>query len=467
MKRKNIYNGIVTDTVDFGGKTKVRVAAPDCPEDDGQMVTVKNVIPGQRISFRLNRQGKGDLFEVLEKSPMETREVCPVYGSCGGCVYSSVEYEKQLEIKLGMVQRLMSEYVEVTQIKASPYKTHYRNKMEYTFGDAVKDGPMTLGLHKRSSKFDVVNANECVLVHDDFNRIVTFTLKYFSEEGISYYKKMSGVGVLRHLVLRRSEKNGEMLVTLVTTSTEGDSKKEAIARYAEGLSKLRLEGRIAGVLHTVNDSVADIVKDEGTSVIFGKDFITEELLGLRFKISPFSFFQTNSKGAEVLYETAREFALTGGVGKGGVKPVIFDLYSGTGTIAQMMAPVAKRVVGVEIVEEAVEAARENAVLNGLDNCSFLAGDVLKVIDEIEEKPDFIILDPPRDGVHPKALGKILEYGVENILYISCKPTSLVRDLEICCEAGYVVKKACCVDMFPGTGHVETVCLLSNRKPIRR
>ncbi len=459
LKRKCIYTGRVTDIVDFGGRAKVAVEAPENPEDNGQVVGVKNVIPGQRINFRLKKQGKGDLTEVLEKSPIEVNEVCPVFGACGGCVYSSVGYKDQLEIKLNMVRRLMADFCDVDRIDASPKTTGYRNKMEYSFGDAVKDGPMTLGLHKRGSRFDVVNADACVLVHEDFNRIVTFTLSFFEKKDVPYFRKMSGEGVLRHLVLRRSEATGEILVTLVTTSgMSGDS--DIIREYAGGVCGLALEGSIAGVLHTKNDSVADIVKDEGTTVIFGKDYITEELLGLQFKITPFSFFQTNSKGAEVLYSRAREYALSTQLGD---KPVIFDLYSGTGTIAQIMAPVARKVIGVEIVEEAVEAAKVNAGLNGLENCEFIAGDVLKCLDEISDVPDFIILDPPRDGVHPKALQKILEYGVKNILYISCKPTSLARDLEVCLEAGYEIGKMGCVDMFPGTGHVETVVYLSKLK----
>ena len=190
--------------------------------------------------------------------------------------------------------------------------------------------------------------------------------------------------------------------------------------------------------------------------MYGQEYIYEELLGLKFKISVFSFFQTNSLGAEVLYSKARDYI-------GDTKDMtVFDLYSGTGTIAQIIAPVAKKVVGVEIVEEAVHAAKENAELNGLDNCEFIAGDVLKVIDDIKDKPDMIILDPPRDGINPKALQKIIDFGVDKMVYISCKPTSLARDLEVLQQQGYKVEKASAVDMFPGTVHVETVCLLSRK-----
>ena len=501
MKKKQIYEGIVTDRVDFQDKAKVRVVnAPD-EEDNGTIITVKNAIPGQKIEFRFKKQEKGDLVRVLEKSPDEMTEVCPVFGECGGCTYSSMDYDAQLKMKLDMVKRLMLKTApsvseeggedseqplpgideEVIEgIFPSPLNKAYRNKMEYSFGDMEKGGELTLGLHRRGSRFDVINSDKCVLVHEDFNVIVSAVREFFAEKKIPYFHKMDGEGYLRHLVLRRSEATGEILVNLVTTSAvNAEEEQELLQGFTKIIQSLNLTGAIAGIIHTVNDSIADVVKDEGTTVLYGKDYITEKILGLEFKITPFSFFQTNSKGAEVLYGKAREYALSGGLPKSkenagaeggdtsevsGIedRPVIFDLYSGTGTIAQIMAPVAKKVYGVEIVEEAVEASRENAALNGLDNCEFIAGDVLKVLDEIEEKPDFIILDPPRDGVHPKALSKILDYGVENILYISCKPTSLARDLEVCGEAGYRVTRMCCVDMFPGTGHVETVCLLTHK-----
>ena len=230
-----------------------------------------------------------------------------------------------------------------------------------------------------------------------------------------------------------------------------------LTEWAKGLLQLELDGKIVGILHTKNDSVADVVQSDETVILYGQDYFYEELLGLKFRISQFSFFQTNSLGAEVLYDTVREYV--GELGRR--ESIVFDLYSGTGTITQLMAPVAKKVIGVEIVEEAVEAAKKNAELNGLANCEFIAGDVLKALDEIEEKPDMIILDPPRDGIHPKALPKIIAYGVERIVYISCKPTSLVRDLEVFLENGYEVEKAVAVEQFPFTGNVEVIIMMQN------
>lgn len=440
--------------------------------DDGERVIVKNTIPGQKVEFVVNKvkhqRAEGRLMEVIEKSPLETEEPCPHFGMCGGCTYQTVPYEKQLDMKLTQVKKLISDAIgteeesgyEFIGIHGSPKKSEYRNKMEFSFGDEYKDGPLALGMHKRGSFYDLVTVSDCQIVDEDFRTILKATLDYFSKNNIPYFHRATHKGYLRHLLVRKATKTGEIIVDLVTsTQTEGFNEEELLAGFRYALLTRQYDGRFKGVLHTKNDSVADVVKNEGTEVLYGDSYFYEELLGLKFKITPFSFFQTNSLGAEVLYETAREFIL--GDDKDSLNgKTVYDLYSGTGTIAQLMAPVCKEVVGVEIVEEAVCAAKENAALNGLDNCKFIAGDVLKVLDEIEEKPDYIILDPPRDGIHPKAIGKIIEYGVENMVYISCKPTSLARDLQIFMARGYRVENICCVDMFPNTYHVETVCLLS-------
>lgn len=435
--------------------------------EEGDRVVVKNTIPGQKVSFLVNKVRKGKvearLLETLEKSPLEVEASCPHFGDCGGCTYLSLPYEEQLKIKEAQVRGMMEEAIgdkceyEWLGIKGSPVQAEYRNKMEFSFGDAFKGGPLALGQHKRGSFYDILTVTNCQIVDEDFRAILKATVEYFGEKEISFFHRLTHVGYLRHLLVRKAVKTQEILVDLITTTqTENDS--ELLSQWKDVLCGLQLKGELKGVLHTKNDSVADVVRNDGTEILFGQDYFYEELLGLRFKISPFSFFQTNSLGAEVLYETARGFILADNkdelMGK-----TVYDLYSGTGTIAQMLAPVAKEVVGVEIIEEAVEAAKENAALNGLNNCKFLAGDVLKVLDTIEEKPDYIVLDPPRDGIHPKAIEKIINYGVENMIYISCKPTSLARDLEIFLARGYNMTKICCVDMFPNTVHVETIAVL--------
>ena len=458
MKKGEIYEGIV-EKIEFPNKGILHI--------EDEKVIVKNALPGQKIQFLVNKKRKGKcegrLMQVLERSEIETAEtVCPHFGICGGCLYQTIPYETQLEIKKEQVKELLDgvcgEY-EFEGIKGSPLADCYRNKMEFSFGDEVKDGPLALGMHKRGSFYDVVTTGECRIVHKDFCDILLCTKAYFEEKEVDFYKKMQHTGYLRHLLVRRAVKTGEILLDLITTTQIGvEEEKELLAGWLERLLALPLEGKMTGILHTKNDSLADAVKDEGTEVLYGKDYFFEELLGLKFRISPFSFFQTNSLGAEVLYEKTREYV---GETKG---KVVFDLYSGTGTIAQILAPVAEKVVGVEIVKEAVEAAKENARLNGLDNCEFIAGDVLKVVDELTDKPELIVLDPPRDGIHPKAIEKIIGFGVERMVYVSCKPTSLARDLVILQENGYRVEKGCCVDMFPGTANVETVVLLSHKKP---
>ena len=477
MKKGEIYKGIV-DAIDFPNKGILWI--------DGEKVIVKNVLPGQEIRFAVNKKQKGRiegrLLEVLKKSPLEKTEgVCPHFGSCGGCLYQSLPYEEQLRLKERQVKELVDRVCGdwgFEGMKGSPVSDAYRNKMEFSFGDEYKDGPLALGMHRRGSFYDIVTTEQCQIVHSDFCRILRATLDYFDAAGTTYYRKLQHKGYLRHLLVRRAVKTGEILVGLVTTTqtywkigkdfelsgtemteeaTEKQTEQELLEGWRQELERLELDGSFAGILHIKNDSLADVVQSDETEILTGRDYFYEELLGMKFRITPFSFFQTNSLGAEVLYETVREY-----VGDTRDK-VVFDLYSGTGTIAQITSPVAKRVVGVEIVNEAVEAARENAERNGLADCEFLAGDVLKVVGEIEEKPDIIILDPPRDGVHPKALQRIIGFGVDSMVYVSCKPTSLARDLEVLVGNGYRVERGCCVDMFPFTGNVESIVLLSKLK----
>ena len=457
MKKGEIYEGII-EKVDFPNKGRVMVG--------DEKVTVKNGIPGQKIRFMINKKrsgrAEGRLMEVLEHSPLETRTpVCSIFPDCGGCMYQTMDYEEQLQMKERQVRDLLDAALKEggqssytwEGIHGSPIEFGYRNKMEFSFGDEYKDGPLSLGLHKKGSTYDVLNAYDCKLVHEDMPKILACVHKYFKDRNVSYYKKLQHIGYLRHLLLRRGVTSGEILVHVITTSQE----EHDLSPLKEELLALPLEGKIVGIMHIINDSLSDVVQSDETRILYGQDYFYETLLGLRFKISTFSFFQPNSLAAEVLYSVVRNYI-------GDTKDkVVFDLYSGTGTIAQLAASVADEVIGVEIVEDAVKAARENARLNGLSNCRFIAGDVLKVLDDLTEKPDVIILDPPRDGIHPKALPKILSYGVEHIVYISCKATSLARDLPFFLEAGYHLEKACCVDQFCQTVHVETVAHLVKKK----
>ncbi len=462
MKKNECYEGVVT-ALKFPNKGYVRVEGERTP------VLVKNTLPGQKVSFRCSKLRKGRpegmLIEVLELAEDEVQiPPCPHFSDCGGCSYQTLDYEGQKRLKLTQVKNLLTPILADFPLEncvASPDEWEYRNKMEFSFGDEVKDGELALGLHKRGSFYDIVPVTQCQIVDEDIRKILTATLHFFREkklggELLTFYHKMRHEGILRHLLVRKARKTGEMLICLVTTSQgmiQSPEGKELLEEYRNRLLEIETRGHYAGILHMINDSLSDVVKADEIHILYGKDYFYEELLGLKFKISPFSFFQTNSLGAEKLYEVAREYV-------GDVEgKVVFDLYSGTGTIAQVLAPVAKRVVGVEIVEEAVDAARENAAFNHLTNCTFHAGDVLNVMDELEEVPDLIVLDPPREGIHPKAIKKIIDFNVSKILYISCKPTSFARDLEVFLEHGYQPVKAQCIDMFPWTRGIETVILM--------
>ena len=432
MKKGDVCEGII-ERYDFPNKGSFQV--------DERKVTIKGALPGQKVKYMVTKKksgmAEGKVLEVLERSLLEDVEpTCPYFGVCGGCAYQTMSYDNQLKLKADMVKALLdrvllaedsnSKDYEWEGILGSPNQTAYRNKMEFTFGDAYKDGPLALGLHQKGSFYDILTVDGCEIIGADWSRILTATLAFFSGRNVPFFHRMRHEGILRNLVVRQSRANGQFLINLVTSTqwdTYGFDVKQLLQEFVEMLLELEksdaFAGSIAGILYTENDT----------------------------------------GGCEVLYEKARDYIMRGSVKLDGDKTV-FDLYSGTGTIAQMMAAVSKKVIGIEIVEEAVEAAKENAKANGLSNCEFIAGDVLKAIDLVDEKPDLIIVDPPRDGIHPKALEKILAFGVDEIVYISCKPTSLARDLETIIRRGYHVDKVCCVDQFPRTNHVETVVLLS-------
>ena len=536
LKRKDIAEGVI-EKVDYPNRGRIYT-------EEGQKVTVKNTIPGQKIRFRVFKKHKdrveGNLLELLEKSPLESREkVCEIFPDCGGCLCQTMPYEKQLAMKSDMVNRLLEEVLDGAAydgILGSPDEFEYRNKMEFSFGDEVLDGPLTLGLHKRATTYTVLDADSCRLVHEDIRKIVRATLDYCKENNLPKYNKRIHQGFLRFLLVRRSQTTGELLVYLITSS----QMQHDFSTWADRLRKLEISGTFARIFHAEDDKMADAVNVDVLHMLYGKDYFYEELLGLKFKVTAFSFFQTNTQGAEVLYDAVRRY-VTGKIPEGGRfaheadtvskvgfeqeddtvsnvefahkidsvreiwtaknqlngagtdteisvnslsageetdgttqapqrdaeavhAPILYDLYSGTGTIGQMLSPVAGHVYGVELIPEAVKAAEENAALNDITNCTFIAGDVLEKLQEIEERPDYIILDPPREGVNPRALSQIIEYGVGEMVYISCKASSFKKDMAMLREHGWRVKRWCLVDMFPQTMHVETVVLLSQQKP---
>lgn len=419
-------------------------------------VYVKAGLPGQKILGKISKKKKetieAKIEEILKDVDYKIEARCPHFGICGGCIHQNVPYEKQLELKKSQVLQLLNDNniadYEFLGIEGSPEEYEYRNKMEFSFGDMEKGGDLTLGMHA-SGRFGVLSTPDCKLVDEDFRIILKETLEYFKAKGLTYYRILSHIGYLRNIIIRKAKNTKEILINIVTTSQIDFDLNE----ITDKLLKLNYKGCVKGIIHTINDNLSDAVVADKVEVLYGTDYITENILGLNFKISPFSFFQTNSKGAEKLYSIVKDF-----MGDASSK-VVFDLYCGTGTIGQIAAQKASKVIGIELIEEAVKAANENAALNGLDNCEFIAGDVAKVIQTIETKPDIIILDPPRPGVHPKALEYVAKFEPDTIIYVSCNPKSLVVDLaQLMCK-GYKVEKVKIMDMFPNTPHVETVCLI--------
>ncbi len=457
MKRKDVGEALI-GRVDYPNKGRF------CIEETGEKGIVKNVIPGQKVRFRVYKKNKGIVYgnrlEVLEASPLETRKpLCSLFGQCGGCLYQTMPYDSQLRMKKEQILRLFEDILDEDTvfdgIKESPAELGYRNKIDLSFGNEVREGPLTLGMHKMGTRYTVLDADSCILVHPDLTAILTCVREYFAAEGVPFYNKLSHEGFLRYLMLRRSETSGEILVVLATSSQMSFDFSPLIGR----LNELPLAGSIAGFLHAVCDRYADALLPDEVHCLFGRDYFYESILGLKFKVTAFSFFQTNTLGAEVLYETAGNY-IRMCRNKNGAKPVLFDLYCGTGTIAQIMAGESERVYGIELIEEAVQAAKNNALLNGIENCTFLAGDVFEMLPEIPERPDLVVLDPPREGVHEKALRRILDYGISRMIYISCKASSFAEDMRYLKQCGWKVERFSLVDMFPETQHVETIALLS-------
>lgn len=396
-------------------------------------------------------------------NPFADRERCPHNEFCGGCLYQGMPYEEQCRQKgREVLLRMQEKKVDLSHLEVpfteellipAPKQYAYRNKMEYTFGDFVKDGEMSLGMHKKGNFMSIITVDQCQIVDPDFNQILSATLEFCRKRNYSFYHKKSHRGLMRHLIVRKGERTGEILVNIVTSSQD-EFAEEA---YAECIYNLPLQNTPVGVLRTINDGLADTVSADEVRILRGRDYYMEKIMGLDFKVSAFSFFQTNVEAAERLYQDALAL-LPDFSGK-----VAYDLFCGTGTITQALATKAQKAVGVEIIEEAVTAARENAARNGLHNCEFIADDVFRALDQLPEKPDVLVVDPPRAGILPKTLDKILQYEVDEILYISCNPKTLAENMKYMEYFGYRAVKMLAYDNFPMTKHIECVCLLSRKE----
>ena len=383
---------------------------------------------------------------------------CKHFGRCGGCSYLDIPYAQELAKKEAALHEILGPHGSLLEgITPAPSQKGYRNKMEFAFGDEGKDGLLALGIRKRRSFYEVATVEDCELIPNDFREIALHVQAYFRKTSEAFFHRKRHTGNLRHLVLRRGEFTGQILICLSTTS----NLKAELPPLITQLLELSLDGKIVGILHSINDGVADTVKDDNVCVLWGQDHFLERICGLDFIISAFSFFQTNSAGAEVLYRLVRDMSACA------TPRLAYDLYCGTGTIAQVLSPGFEKVIGIELNPDAIKSAQENGRLNGIINCEFIAGDVLKVLENGHDTtgnfqtamPDIVVVDPPRNGLHPKALTKLIALSPPNLIYVACKPESVARDMAVFIETGYWPIRIAGVDMFPRTPHVEAVVLL--------
>ncbi|BAK81573.1 23S rRNA (uracil(1939)-C(5))-methyltransferase RlmD [Candidatus Arthromitus sp. SFB-rat-Yit] len=420
-------------------------------EIDGERYFVKGAIPYEKLKVRFVKSKGGRKIckrvGILNKSHIEISPSCDKFGECGGCTYLNISYEDQIKLKEEALRDLLNEinYDSFLGILKSPKEFEYRNKMEFSFGDEFRGGPLELGLHKKGNPFGVVPTYNCKLISEDFRKIMRSTVEYFREIGAEPYKLKTHKGYLRNLVLREGKE--EILLSIVTSSQNDMDFRE----FKDRILSLNLKKSIGGIVHIVSDSLSDAVNPSKIEIIYGNDFVYEEIFELKFKINTFSFFQTNTEGVKVLYNEVKNRV-------GNPNGTILDLYSGVGTIGQVLSK-NNKVIGVEIVEDAVKMAKENAKLNNLC-CEFICGDVSQVVKDIKDKISFIVVDPPRAGIGAKGVKNICKFDVENIVYVSCNPQTLRDDLKEFLNNGYKVNNIQAVDMFPNTYHVETVVLMS-------
>lgn len=415
---------------------------------EGEEIAIPGTFLGEEVTFRLLRRKKGlrsGNFLERKKAP------CDQFNRCGGCISQHLSLEEQRRIKALEVTDLFRKQgiiLDDLQIFGSERAFGYRNKVEYNFGDTFIGGPLELGFFERNMGRNVLPTKDCLLVHEDLRKIRSEILAFALEKEYKHYHIMRREGFLRNLVLRAGHYTGEIMVNLVTTTQQTLSHD-----FVKRLLELELEGEIVSILHTENDSLSNFVYYDKINLLYGRDYIEEKLLDKTFRISPFSFFQTNTQGAEILFARLKEL-----VGKR--EGYLYDLYCGTGTIGLLLSDQARGILGVEIVEEAVEAARENAIRNGVDNAEYLCADVKDLSFADREKPELIIIDPPRSGLHAKVVKDLLELDPKELFYVSCNPKTLLRDILLFKEGGYSLEKMELVDLYPHTAHVEAVVLMS-------
>lgn len=447
---------------------------------DGKVLFVPKCVPGDVVDVVLTRKRKGfmqgDLIELVQPSPIRQAPVCPHYGICGGCTWQALPYDKQLEFKQQQVVDQLTRIgrialPEISPILGSEKRECYRNKLEYTFSDRrwvfKEEGPieempanalLALGFHIPMSFSKVLDIKDCKLQREPSNAIRLFAKQYAIEHNLQFFDLYHHTGFLRNIVIRTSTTGEVMVILVIGTSEVGGTVSESELSEAKKLLDALAAKfpEITSLHYVANNKGNDSISDLPAMHYAGKEYISEVMEGIRFRIGPKSFYQTNSEQAYRLYSVVRDFAGLKG------EEILYDLYTGTGTIALFLSRNVRKVVGIEYVEEAIADARINARENGIANSTFYAGDMKDVLNadfiEANGKPDVIVLDPPRAGIHPSVAQVILDTAPEKIVYVSCNPASQARDLSVLCEK-YEVVRVQPVDMFPHTQHVENVVLL--------
>ena len=446
----------------YGGKGIAR--------SDGLVVFVRGGLPGDRVTARLIKKKKdyaeAKILELLEASPDRIEAPCPYSDYCGGCQWQHLAYDRQLAYKKAHVIEALSRIgalsdVSVCDVIPSEKRFGYRNKMEFSFSDRrwllphefdpeEKTTAFGLGLHVPGTFSKVIDIEACLLQHDPGNQILRQVRRYVSDSGIPVYGLKSHEGFWRFLTVRYSAAHDAWMVNLVTSEVNRD----AVAPLVEILSKKM--DNLKTVVNNINTRKAAIAVGEEEIVLLGDGYIEDRIGRFTFQISANSFFQTNASGAETLYQKVVEYADLN------TSEVVLDLYSGTGTIPIFLSDRAKSVIGMEIVESAVLDAYRNCEANGVENCRFIWGDIRHELSKLEMKPDVIIMDPPRAGIHKDVLKVVMTLAAERIVYVSCNPATLARDLGHMAEA-YEIVEIQPVDMFPHTYHIEAVAKLVRRK----
>ena len=466
MRRKN--KNIVLENIRLVSAGSKGIAVGRTEE--GKTVLVSGAVPGDLVNVRVKKSKsnyyEAEMIEILEKSPFRVEPKCIHFGVCGGCKWQNLSYEKQLDVKqdevFNNIKRIGGlEDFETLPILGSEEHYFYRNKMEFSFSNACwltqyeisseenfgnRDA---LGFHIPGMWSKILDLKECLLQEDPSNAIRLAVKNYAVKNGLEFFDVREQKGFLRTMMLRQNSK-GEWMVLFQLYREEQENRKNLFEFLLSEFPQIKT------LIYCINSKQNDSIYDQDVQTYFGEGFLMEEMDGLQFKIGPKSFFQTNYKQALELYRKTLEFADLKG------DEVVYDLYTGTGTIAQYVARNAKQVIGIESVPEAIEAAKEHAKLNGLENCTFYCGDMKAIFnDEFLEnhpKADVLITDPPRDGMHQKVVEQILKLAPEKIVYVSCNSATQARDLALMKEQ-YKLVKILPVDMFPQTHHVENIALL--------